>query len=94
VGVSSAAAQATGFLSLVSSCTAAQAQSAIKAGAQVNAMTASGATALMLATAKNTNPEVIGVLLRAGVDVNAKGNNGGTAPVQVYPSRKRPHRVW
>lgn len=50
----------------------------IKAGADVNAKTNGGATALMVAAANNQNPEIIKALINAGADVNAKTNDSWT----------------
>jgi hypothetical protein len=50
----------------------------IEAGANVNARTRSGFTALMVAAGRG-HTEVVQKLLEAGADVNAKANNGQTA---------------
>lgn len=67
------------FLKLCRTGTAQQVADAIKAGADVNAKTNSGWTALMLAARNNQNPEIIKLLLNAGADVNAKADRGITA---------------
>jgi quinoprotein dehydrogenase-associated probable ABC transporter substrate-binding protein len=54
------------------------AQGLLERGADVNAKSASGVTALMVAAAHN-NPPVIGLLIEAGADINAKDNQGKTA---------------
>ena len=51
----------------------------IKAGADVNARAEWGVTPLVLAAAKNTNPEVLSVLINAGANVNARDEDGKTA---------------
>jgi ankyrin repeat protein len=50
----------------------------IEGGADVNAKSNSGVTALMVAAAHNS-PPMIGLLIEAGADVNAKDNEGKTA---------------
>jgi ankyrin repeat protein len=50
----------------------------LAAGADVNAMTKDGMTALMLAS-KNGHSEVVKLLLAAKANVNAKSPNGGNA---------------
>ena len=52
-------------------------------GADVNAKSDGGWTALMLAARNNENPEVIKILLKAGADVNVKGKYGGTALIRA-----------
>ena len=47
-------------------------------GADVNARNTTGATPLMLAAARNRDPDVIKALINAGADVNAKDNAGRT----------------
>jgi quinoprotein dehydrogenase-associated probable ABC transporter substrate-binding protein len=54
------------------------AQDLITRGAEVNATTSSGVTALMIAAAHD-NPPVIGVLVRAGAKTDAKSAQGQTA---------------
>jgi ankyrin repeat protein len=54
------------------------AQGLLDRGADVNAKSNAGVTALMVAAAHN-NPPMIGLLLEAGANVNAKDNQGKTA---------------
>lgn len=56
-----------------------QVQAAIDAGAKVNDHDEFGRTPLMLAAAKNNNPDVITTLLNAGADAKAKDIEGKTA---------------
>ena len=67
------------FIELCKSGTAQQVADAIKVGADVNAKTKGGLTALMMVAAHNKNPEVITALINAGADVNAKNEYGDTA---------------
>jgi ankyrin repeat protein len=71
-------AQAVDFMQLAGNGTAQQVQSAITAGADVNAPDKDGKTPLIAATF-NTNAGVLSVLLKAGANVNARQNDGGTA---------------
>ena len=50
----------------------------LERGADVNAKSNTGVTALMVAAAHN-NPPMIGLLIEAGADINAKDNQGKTA---------------
>ena len=50
----------------------------IERGADVNAKSKSGTTALMVAATHN-NPPMIGLLIEAGADTEAKNNQGKTA---------------
>ena len=50
----------------------------IKSGANVNAKTDNGETALMWAV-RHRNAEVVKALIEAGADINAKNNKGATA---------------
>ena len=54
------------------------AEGLIERGADVNAKSKSGLTALMIAAANN-NPPMIGLLIDAGADVSAKNSQGKTA---------------
>jgi ankyrin repeat protein len=54
------------------------AEGLIERGANVNAKSKSGLTALMIAAANN-NPPMIGLLIDAGADVDTKNNQGKTA---------------
>jgi ankyrin repeat protein len=51
----------------------------IKAGANVNARSKWGDTALMFAALAGNNIDMIGLLIKAGADVNAKNDLNGTA---------------
>ena len=51
----------------------------LKAGAEVNATTEDGTTALMMAALFNVNPNITAMLLKAGADTTAKNNDGMTA---------------
>lgn len=72
-------AQAASFFDICRRETPQEVESAIKAGADVNAKDESGLTALMYAARFNDNPEVIQVLVKNGADVNAKNKNSETA---------------
>jgi len=54
------------------------AQELLERGADVNAKSKTGVTALMIAAAHN-NPPMIGLLINAGADINAKNDQGKTA---------------
>jgi quinoprotein dehydrogenase-associated probable ABC transporter substrate-binding protein len=54
------------------------AQELLERGADVNAKSKEGVTALMIAAAHN-NPPMIGLLIDAGADINAKNDQGKTA---------------
>ena len=56
-----------------------QINEAIEAGANVNATTGWGGTALMLAARFNPNHRVVTALLEAGADINARDAGGSTA---------------
>ena len=57
-----------------------QINEAIRNGANVNAKRQNdGATVLMFAAFKNTNPEVMAALIKAGANVNARNEEGMTA---------------
>ena len=70
--------------------TAKKINSAIKKGADVNARTEGGATALMLAAQYNTNSDVIIVLLGGGADVSTEDNSGNTALIYAVKSNNNP----
>jgi ankyrin repeat protein len=72
-------AQATDFLEVAKTGTPAQVRAAIKAGADVNARTPDGWTALLGAAKSTTTPEVVSALLKAGADGTAKDNSAKTA---------------
>jgi ankyrin repeat protein len=60
------------FMNLCTSGTAQEVETAIKNGTDVNTRHDSGWTPLMWAASKNTDPEVISVLLQNGADINSK----------------------
>ncbi|MBQ7217826.1 MAG: S1 RNA-binding domain-containing protein [Synergistaceae bacterium] len=67
------------FLKLCTTGTLQKIQTAVKNGANVNAVNSKGRTALMMAVMQNTHPEVIELLIDSGADVNAKTNKGVNA---------------
>ena len=66
------------FLELCESGTLQEIEDAIKSGADVNARTRNGTTALMFA-ATGSNPEIITMLLKNGADANLENRNGRRA---------------
>jgi hypothetical protein len=85
------------FLELCSTGTPEQVQTAIKAGANVNAKNEDGSTALMYAAIHaarfSKNPEVISILVKAGADVNARDNDGWMALDLVRAGNATPEVV-
>ena len=67
------------FLDLAKAGSVKQVQEAINQGADLNKRDNDGRTPLMWAAARNPNPEVITVLLKAGADLNARDKDGWTS---------------
>ena len=67
------------FIELCEKGTAEEVRSALDSGANVHASGDVGQTALMHAAAKNSNPDVIKVLLESGADIRAIDEYGGMA---------------
>ena len=65
-------------------------ESAVKAGADVNARDKHGLTPLMMAAETNTNPDVITVLVNSGADVNARDKYGRTPLMEAALGNKNP----
>jgi ankyrin repeat protein len=61
----------------------------LKAGAEVNAQSDSGWTALMFATWQGS-PEIVSTLLKAGAEVNAQSENGWTPLLAAAANSKSP----
>ncbi|GHV33656.1 hypothetical protein FACS1894187_02510 [Synergistales bacterium] len=72
------------FSGLCSKGTLEEIDSAIQSGADVNARTTIGWTALMSAATANPNVKVIKLLIDNGADVNAKDNHGNTALISTF----------
>ena len=54
----------------------------------VHAKTKNGSTPLFLASARNTNPEVIKTLIENGTNVNSKDNDGNTPLIMGVKNNK------
>ncbi|MCR5347791.1 MAG: ankyrin repeat domain-containing protein [Fretibacterium sp.] len=67
------------FLSLCRGGSLQEIQAALQEGADVNAKSSDGRTALMIAVQFNQNIEVLSLLLKAGADINEKNEKGWTA---------------
>jgi uncharacterized protein len=65
----------------------------VAAGANVNAQSTKGQTALMIAAMDNTNPKVIIELINAGADVNAQNHYGWTALLWAAQENTNPEVI-
>ena len=65
-------------------------QRIIDAGADVNARTGNGKTALIVAVSSNEDPAVVEALIKAGADIEIKSNDGGTALMFAVSNNKNP----
>ncbi|MCR5220169.1 MAG: ankyrin repeat domain-containing protein, partial [bacterium] len=81
------------FANLCKNGTTEAVRQALKNGANPNAESESGWTALMLAADENGDPEVVGALLEAGADVNRKTGRGWTALLRAVLGNDNPEVV-
>ncbi|GHV33658.1 hypothetical protein FACS1894187_02530 [Synergistales bacterium] len=78
------------FFELCAQGTLAEVNTAIENGADVNTENKYGETPLMIAALKNTDPEVLSVLLKNGADVNAKSDDRTTALIFAAQCNENP----